>query len=73
MPLAPAPEVQYFLPGPAPGEIGRGPAPVPPRPSYAPPPAVPNLGPVTGYGPGGMAIPPGGPPNPPYPRGGLMH
>jgi hypothetical protein len=34
-------------------------------------PAPPNLGPVTGYGPGGMAQPPGAPPNPPYPPGGL--
>jgi hypothetical protein len=28
--------------------------------------AAPNLGPVTGYGPGGMAIAPGSPANPPY-------
>jgi hypothetical protein len=28
--------------------------------------ALPNLGPVTGYGPGGMARPPGAPANPPY-------
>jgi hypothetical protein len=28
--------------------------------------AAPNLGPVTGYGPGGMALPPGVPANPPY-------
>ncbi len=28
--------------------------------------AVPNPGPVTGYGPGGMARPPGAPANPPY-------
>jgi hypothetical protein len=28
--------------------------------------AAPNLGPVTGYGPGGMALPPGAPANPPY-------
>ncbi len=72
-PLAPSPEVQYFLPGPSPGEIGRGPAPVPPRPSYAAPSYVPNLGPVTGYGPGGMATPLGAPPNLTYPNGGPMH
>jgi len=30
-------------------------------------------GPVTGYGAGGMQAPPGAPPNPPYPAGGLMH
>jgi hypothetical protein len=28
--------------------------------------AAPNFGPVTGYGPGGMAQPPGAPANPPY-------
>jgi hypothetical protein len=28
--------------------------------------AAPNLGPVTGYGPGGLARPPGAPANPPY-------
>ena len=39
-------------------------------PQYVPPP---NVGPVTGYGPGGMAQPPGAPPNPPYPLGGLTH
>lgn len=51
-------------------------SPLPPRPSLyqldAPslPPgtggAAPNRGPVTGYGPGGMAQPPGAPANPPY-------
>jgi hypothetical protein len=66
------PEVQYFLPGPSPDELTRGPAPVqePGRsatPLYTPP----YSGPVTGYGPGGMAQPPGAPPNPPYPPGGL--
>jgi len=30
---------------------------------------VPNSGPVTGYGPGGMAPMPGAPPNPPYSYG----
>lgn len=69
---SPNPEVQQFLQG-RPEDIERGPAPVP-RPSaatqpfYAPPA---NVGPVTGYGPGGMALPPGAPPNPPYPPGGL--
>ena len=74
MPLpTPNPEVQQFLPGPSPEELGRGPAPVqePGRsatPFYTPP----YSGPVTGYGPGGMAQPPGAPPNPPYSPGGLM-
>ena len=68
------PEVQYFPPPPDESEFGRGPTPVPrpganDQPFYTPPP---NLGPVTGYGPGGMAEPPGAPPNPPYPRGGLI-
>ena len=74
-PVAPrdrTPSVQYFLPA-HPEDLGRGPAPVPrpgaaTRPFYA---APPNSGPVTGYGPGGMAQPPGAPPNPPYPPGGL--
>jgi hypothetical protein len=70
---APNPAVQIFLPG-HPEDVQRGPAPVPrpggnTEPFYA---APPNLGPVTGYGPGGMAQPPGAPPNPPYPAGGLL-
>jgi hypothetical protein len=66
------PEVQYFLPA-HPEDVQRGPAAVP-RPGAASTPfyAAPiNPGPVTGYGPGGMALPPGAPPNPPYPPGGL--
>jgi hypothetical protein len=41
-----------------------------PAPNFAP--GLP-AGPVTGYGTGGMEAPPGAPPNPPYPPGGLMH
>jgi hypothetical protein len=72
-PLFPSsnPSVQYFLPS-HPGDVGRGASPVP-RPDAATQPfyaAPPNLGPVTGYGPGGMAPIPGAPPNPPYPVGG---
>ena len=67
------PSVQYFLPA-HPEDAGRAPSPVP-RPGAAslpfPSTASPNPGPVTGYGPGGMAQPPGAPPNPPYPPGGL--
>ncbi|HYM02611.1 MAG TPA: hypothetical protein VET85_06665 [Stellaceae bacterium] len=44
-----------------------------PSPVATPLPYAPNLGPVTGYGTGGMALPPGAPPNPPYPPGGLLH
>jgi hypothetical protein len=67
------PEVQYFLPS-RPDEVERGPAPVPePGRSAGPFYTPPYSGPVTGYGPGGMAQPPGAPPNPPYPLGGLMH
>lgn len=72
VPREPNPSVQYFLPS-HPGDVGRGPTPVP-RPAAATQPfyaAPPNLGPVTGYGTGGMAQPPGAPPNPPYPSGGL--
>ena len=68
------PEVQTFLPS-HPEDVGRGPAAVP-RPGGAVQPfyaAPANVGPVTGYGPGGMALPPGAPPNPPYPAGGLGH
>jgi hypothetical protein len=66
------PEVQYFLPS-HPGDVERGPTPVPQPgstagPFYTPP----YSGPVTGYGPGGMAQLPGAPPNPPYGRGGLL-
>lgn len=69
----PNPEVQQFLPGPSPGELGRGPAPVQqPGPSAGPFYTPPYSGPVTGYGRGGMSQPPGAPPNPPYPPGGLM-
>ena len=68
----PYPEVQTFLPS-HPEDVGRGPAAVPrpggfTAPFYA---APPNVGPVTGYGPGGMALPPGAPPNPPYSPGGI--
>ena len=71
--LAPRADVQYFLPS-HPEDVMRGPAPVPrpaanTTPFYA---APPNLGPVTGFGPGGMAQPPGAPLNPPYPARGLM-
>ncbi len=71
--LPPRADVQYFLPG-HPEDVMRGPAPVPrpagnTAPFYA---APPNPGPVTGFGPGGMAQPPGAPPNPSYPAGGLM-
>ena len=67
------PEIQYFLPS-HPGDIGREAAPAPEAgrsagPFYTPP----YSGPITGYGPGGLAQPPGAPPNPPYPPGGLMH
>jgi hypothetical protein len=50
-------------------------SPLPPRAPLYPmtPPSVsfpvgaePNVGPITGYGPGGMAHIPGSPPNPPY-------
>ena len=71
--LPPRADVPYFLPS-HPEDVMRGPAPVPrpaanTTPFYA---APPNLGPVTGFGPGGMAQPPGAPLNPPYPAGGLM-
>jgi hypothetical protein len=46
------------------------PPPLAPAPNFAP--GLPS-GPVTGYGAGGMQAPPGAPPNPPYPAGGLMH
>jgi hypothetical protein len=70
---SPNPEVQRFI-QPHEGAFMRGPAPIqePGRtavPLYAEPP---NVGPITGYGPGGMAQPPGAPPNPPYPAGGLF-
>ena len=68
-PLLPSsnPSVQYFLPSRA-EDVGRAPEPVSRPPAATQPfyPAPPNLGPVTGYGPGGMAPIPGAPPNPPY-------
>jgi len=67
------PAVQSFLPS-HPEDVQRGPASVP-RPDAATEPfyaAPANPGPVTGYGPGGMAQPPGAPPNPSYPPGGLF-
>ena len=67
----PNPDVQYFLPS-HPGDVERGPAPVPqPGPSAGPSYTPPYSGPITGYGPGGMAQPPGAPPNPPYGPGGI--
>ena len=65
------PEVQYFLPS-HPGDVERAPAPVPePGRSAGPFYTPPYSGPITGYGPGGMAQPPGAPPNAPYPLGGI--
>jgi hypothetical protein len=78
-PYLPAPEP---LPPPLSPPVQQAPAPAP---SFAPalppvPPTVifvptlpPPQGPVTNYGTGGMQAPPGAPPNPPYPSGGLMH
>jgi hypothetical protein len=62
------------VPGPAPA-AGPATGPASPAPTvvqgqFAP--ALPT-GPVTGYGTGGMQQPPGAPPNPPYPPGGLLH
>jgi hypothetical protein len=59
------PSVAPPIPG---GPVGRAPylyAPGATAPSggYGLPP---NPGPVTGYGPGGLAQPPGAPPNPPF-------
>jgi hypothetical protein len=71
--IVPSPEVQRFLPAPGPDEFMRGPAPVPePSRSAGPYYTPPASGPITGYGPGGMAQPPGAPPNPPYPSRGLI-
>ena len=65
------PELQYFLPS-RPDEVQRAPAAVPePSRSAGPFYTPPYSGPITGYGPGGMAQPPGAPPNPPYPPSGL--
>ena len=63
------------VPGPAPGPAAVSGAAPPTAPTvvqgqFAPP--LPT-GPVTGYGTGGMQQPPGAPPNPPYPPGGLLH
>lgn len=62
-----------YLPAPAPLPPATG-AVAPPAPArLSPPPALTNQGPNTGYGTGGMQQPPGAPPNPPYPPGGLLH
>ncbi|HXP30867.1 MAG TPA: hypothetical protein VN832_07240 [Stellaceae bacterium] len=73
--VPPALRVPPWLPVPAPGPApASGPAPAPAptvvQGQFAPP--LPT-GPVTGYGTGGMQQPPGAPPNPPYPPGGLLH
>lgn len=71
--IRPSPEVQQFLPGPSPDELGRAPPAVPePGRSAGPYYTAQPTSPVTGYGPGGMAQPPGAPPNPPYPPRGLI-
>lgn len=62
------PDVPPLLPArPSPG-LQHYPAMVPSPGQFAPPP---NAGPVTGYGPGGMAPMPGAPANPPYSSGPL--
>lgn len=58
LPPTPTPGVQTPTPAARPGQFS-------PPPNY--------IGPVTGYGTGGMQQPPGSGPNPPYPPGGLMH
>jgi len=62
----PVPDVPAVRPSLYSGGLASSPAPESPR--YAP---SPNIGPVTGYGPGGMGIAPGSPANPPYSGGGL--
>ena len=62
------PDVPPLLPGrPSPG-LPHYSAPVTTPGQFAP---APNRGPVTGYGPGGMAPMPGAPANPPYSYGPL--
>jgi hypothetical protein len=62
------PDVPRLLPGrPSPG-LPHYPAQVTTPGQFAP---APNPGPVTGYGPGGMAPIPGAPANPPYSSGPL--
>jgi hypothetical protein len=68
-PLPSSASPQLFLtpsPTPATPPLFVAPAPLP---NFAP--GLPP-GPVTNYGTGGMQAPPGAPPNPPYPPGGLM-
>ena len=70
--VPPGLRIPPYLPAPPPLPPPSSPPVRPP-----PPPAVnfsPGLppGPVTNYGAGGMAAPPGAPPNPPYPASGLM-
>jgi hypothetical protein len=62
-PYLPAPPP---LPPPKNPPVQRAP---PPAPDFAP--GLPQ-GPVTNFGTGGMQAPPGAPPYPPYPAGGLM-
>jgi hypothetical protein len=57
-PVPPAPNVYTPTPSARPGQFS--------------PPAN-SVGPVTGYGTGGMQQLPGSGPNPPYPPGGLLH
>lgn len=63
------------VPSVPPGIYSRSPPPgLPSRPGATAAPGqfapAPNVGPVTGYGPGGLAQPPGAPANPPFHFGG---
>jgi len=62
----PVPDVPSVRPSAPVSGLANAPAPMPPR--YAP---AANVGPVTGYGPGGMGVMPGAPANPPYSSGGF--
>lgn len=62
----PLPDVPSVRPSAPVGGLASAPAPA--SPNFAP---APNMGPVTGYGAGGMGAMPGAPANPPYSRGGL--
>lgn len=62
----PVPDVPSVRPSAPVDGLANTPAPM--SPYYAP---AANVGPVTGYGPGGMGAMPGAPANPPYSSGGF--
>jgi hypothetical protein len=71
--VAPAMRIPPYVPAPTPLPPATGSVAAPAAAAPFQPAQLPNVGPNTGYGTGGLQQAPGSPPNPPYPAGGALH